>query len=80
MEKLPHTRIYEIYGDKNANRENAFANLLRDIKAANDLRIPFTVKTVESMEYRNGGNVNKGNVLSYVVVLGEISKSDRKED
>lgn len=79
MEKLPDTRTYEIYGGSHANRTTAFKDLLRDITAANDLGIPFTVKTVSTKEFRDGGNVTKTSVLSYVVVLGEVTKGKNDE-
>jgi hypothetical protein len=70
--KDSHERKYEIAPD--GNFDSAIENVLRDIKAAHDLRIPFTVMTVQSKGFRGGGNVDKADVFTYVVTIGQMMK------
>lgn len=52
-------------------RTEALAKVIEDITAAAHLNVPFTVTTVHSKHFRNGGNVNKADVREYVVEFGK---------
>ena len=70
--KLPDVRRYEIAPE--GDFDKAIESVLRDIKAAHDLCLPFKVETEHSKQFRYGGNVEKADVFTYVVTIGLMSE------
>jgi len=68
--KLPIKRSHEIAPEGDA--EHAFRAVLDEIRSAHELGIPFSVRTVYSQSFRFGGNVNKADIFSYEVTVGEL--------
>jgi len=80
LRKAPEQEVfYEL--EPEGNPSGAIESIVRDIKAAHDLGIPFEVSTVRKYGFRFGGNIEKATVRGYRLTLGretEIPDPDKK--
>lgn len=69
---IENTYEFSPKGNRASTRDEAFAKVMRDASAANDLGIPFSIVTQHGKAFRGGGNVTKAPIERYVVRVGEI--------
>lgn len=68
--------VYRIeFGSSNGKSPAAAIDeVIGHLRAASDLDVPVSLVTEHSKQFRHGGNVNKADVIAYVVTVGELTE------